>query len=218
MDLKVAVAGAGGTGKTTVALRLSEELGAKLVEAKERAELFLEERKLVKEVYDVLPAVDKEKCLRCNLCSAVCPTRAMVRDWEGYPLALEGLCTSCSSCIVACPQGALVGRARVVARIYEARGVLQIEGRDLKALLKGLEGPWVLDADRPEYALFADVALVLYNDARSLLVAERLARFYSKNDVEVLIIENESREAGPGRIPKGLPPRLDHVLPLLENF
>jgi len=218
---RVAVIGSGGTGKTTVALKLSEELGFKLVEAKDRCELhhFLgRERKVIKEVRGLYPVVSKEKCLRCNLCAAVCPERAMVRDWDGYPLALEGLCTACGSCVAACPEGALREEEQVVARVYEIGDVVQLEGRSLKSLLKGLEPPWVLDTDRPEYALFAEVALVLYVDERSKVEALRVAKFLEKENVRTILVENKSASAGPGRIPEGLPVKLEHVLPLLENF
>jgi pyruvate ferredoxin oxidoreductase delta subunit len=221
---RVAIVGSGGVGKTTVALALSEALGYLLVEAKEWPELHYllnslnSKRKLIRVVTGFYPVVEREKCIRCNLCAAVCPDRAMVRDWEGYPLAIEELCTSCGSCFAACPEGALKESRKVVARVYEMPGALQLEGRSLKALLKELEGPWVLDSNRPEYALFADVALVLYNDKRSFVEAVKIKEFLEKNGVSGILIENESAEEGPGKVPKGLPPKLDHVLPLLENF
>ena len=204
-----------------MALKLSEELGFRLVEAKERCELhhFLgHERKLLKEVRGLYPVVLKEKCLRCNLCAAVCPERAMVRDWDGYPLALEGLCTACGSCVAACPEGALREEEQVVARVYGLGNAIQLEGKSLKFLLKELEPPWVLDTDRPEYALFAEVAIVLYVDERSKVEALRTAKFLEKENVKVVLVENRSARGGPGRIPEGLPVKLEHVLPLLENF
>jgi len=200
--VRVALVGPGGAGKTLAALRLSEALGLPPAEAKEFCELhyFLKvKRELIKVVKGFYPVVEREKCLRCNLCAAACPDKAMVRDWEGYPKSLRELCSSCASCFAACPHGALKAEEKEVAKIYKAGKAIQLEGRHLKGALKELDSlspeGWVLDAGRPEYALKADLAIVLSRRDWRLPEALKQLRFLRRNGVRAeLVVADEPAE------------------------
>ncbi|ABU81357.1 4Fe-4S binding protein [Ignicoccus hospitalis] len=200
--VRVAVVGLGGEGKTLLSLKLAELLGAVPVEAKEVCELhyFIRApRVLIKTVESFYPAVVKDKCLRCNLCAAACPDKAMLRDEEGYPSSVPDLCSSCTSCFWACPHGALERRSKVVAKIYKVGKALQLEGKFLKGLLKDLDSlagsSWVLDAERPEYALFADAALVVSRDPKRRARALQLANFLEKNGTRAVVVNPEEQGA-----------------------
>lgn len=54
-----------------------------------------------------VPAVDREKCVRCGTCAAVCPMGSVDRD---DPAKMNGVCIKCHACIHRCP-----GRARTFA-------------------------------------------------------------------------------------------------------
>jgi pyruvate formate lyase activating enzyme len=51
---------------------------------------------------------DKDKCVRCLRCAAVCPVRAINEE----PAILRGACTGCGACVRECPAGALSLDAR----------------------------------------------------------------------------------------------------------
>lgn len=51
--------------------------------------------------------VDEENCIGCGICVAVCPTGALIKEYEESQLVRtynSALCTSCSLCQEACPQ------------------------------------------------------------------------------------------------------------------
>ncbi len=223
MVKRIAVVGDRGVGKTAVALELAKALNITLLEAKES---FLElhymiqgKRIKLRDFVGFYPEVDKERCLRCNICAAVCPDRAMIRDWEGYPYALPELCSACTSCFRACPEGALKPSENVVAEVWEIRGrprVVQATGRSLKAVVKEINEEWVMDTDRPELGLFSDVVLILYDDEESKRYAIKLKKFYEDNDLPALLLGNKGY--GSPSVPRSVPPDVRVVLALLENF
>lgn len=52
--------------------------------------------------------VDKEKCIKCGLCTNDCLTSAITKDEEGYPKMQNPLyCIECQHCFAICPQGAI---------------------------------------------------------------------------------------------------------------
>ena len=94
-------------------------------------------------------AVDPALCPDgCDLCAAVCPTRAIVRP-AGQPVALDlGRCIFCSECVEVCPAGAVrptgdyrmaVRRREDLALGGEARAELRL-AEALDAKLKKLFG------------------------------------------------------------------------------
>jgi ferredoxin len=50
--------------------------------------------------------IEKEKCLRCGACVAVCPVLALELDEEGLSHDSKK-CTLCAVCMKICPPGAI---------------------------------------------------------------------------------------------------------------
>ena len=55
------------------------------------------------------PKVDKEKCIGCGSCAAVCPASPNVFEVEGSKAKVinPDSCTECNSCIDVCPVKAI---------------------------------------------------------------------------------------------------------------
>lgn len=59
-------------------------------------------------VNDKLFHVDKHKCIKCGLCSKVCPVNDIVRDSEKYPQWIHNKrCLTCFACYHHCPKHAI---------------------------------------------------------------------------------------------------------------
>ncbi len=105
--------GKGGTGKTTVAVSLALSLSEKRplfldCDVEEpNAALFLrptiEERR---EVGQLIPEVDFDKCTYCGRCAEVCQYHAIAVVGE-KALIFPELCHGCGSCTLNCPTGAI---------------------------------------------------------------------------------------------------------------
>lgn len=53
-------------------------------------------------------SVDKEKCVKCNLCISDCVAKCLIKDEENYPiLENEENCLNCKHCFMICPNGAI---------------------------------------------------------------------------------------------------------------
>ena len=55
------------------------------------------------ETYDL----DKDKCLFCGACIGVCPTNAMLLEYNERNIWINEDCTDCLFCTRVCPVGAL---------------------------------------------------------------------------------------------------------------
>ncbi|MDY7078759.1 MAG: ATP-binding protein [Chloroflexota bacterium] len=109
--------GKGGTGKTTVAVSLALSLAESVGPAtplfldcdveEPNAALFLQptiqERR---EVGQMIPEVDFEKCTYCGRCAEVCQYHAIAVVGEKV-LVFPELCHGCGSCSLNCPTGAI---------------------------------------------------------------------------------------------------------------
>ncbi len=109
--------GKGGTGKTTVAVSLALSLAESASPAnplfldcdveEPNAALFLrptiQERR---EVGQMIPEVDLEKCTYCGRCAEVCQYHAIAVVGEKV-LVFPELCHGCGSCSLNCPTGAI---------------------------------------------------------------------------------------------------------------
>ncbi len=55
---------------------------------------------------DVKPQFKVEKCIKCRICSNVCPVNAITWDQDNWILNTD-ICIGCAECIISCPTGAL---------------------------------------------------------------------------------------------------------------
>lgn len=54
-----------------------------------------------------LPEIDKDRCISCGACAAICATEAISSD-DGRPELSSPLrCTHCAECEETCPVGAI---------------------------------------------------------------------------------------------------------------
>lgn len=51
--------------------------------------------------------VDKEKCIQCGNCAAVCPSEVVQLEDGGYPTDVHDMCNACGHCVAVCPVAAL---------------------------------------------------------------------------------------------------------------
>jgi len=121
--------GKGGTGKTTVAVNLALSLSADSVPPlfldcdveEPNAALFLkpviEERR---EVGQMIPEVDLEKCTYCGRCAEVCQYSAIAVVAQKV-LVFPELCHGCGSCTLNCPTGAIHEVLDVMGTIERGR-------------------------------------------------------------------------------------------------
>lgn len=136
MILSVA-SGKGGTGKTLVAtsLALSLEKGpVQLLDCdveEPNAHILLRPQiDSSRPVTVPVPAVDKEKCTYCRLCSEACAYNAIAVAGRTV-LVFRELCHGCGACSYVCPAGAISEEPRQVGVIESGRagGVRFVGGR-----------------------------------------------------------------------------------------
>ena len=120
--------GKGGTGKTTVAVNLALALAADSASVRPlfldcdveepNAALFLkpviEESK---EVGQLIPQVDADKCTYCGRCAEVCQYHAIAVVGQKV-LVFPELCHGCGSCTLNCPTGA-------ISEVLDVMGVIE---------------------------------------------------------------------------------------------
>jgi len=116
MALKIAVlSGKGGTGKTTVSVNLAHVLAKKmrvqLLDADTEepdTHLFFDYvgEKVMKEVEQLIPRVDAEKCTKCGKCAENCQFGA-INVYPNDILVFDNLCHGCGVCSLVCPEDAI---------------------------------------------------------------------------------------------------------------
>jgi MinD superfamily P-loop ATPase len=126
--MKVAITGGkGGTGKSTVATSLAVELSRKnkvlLIDADADCpndHLILSiKRKKVKDVFQLIPKWDFNKCIKCGKCSLVCKQHAIVFVKGKYPIFIPEQCNGCRACMFECPTNAILKDKKKVGSIYK---------------------------------------------------------------------------------------------------
>jgi MinD superfamily P-loop ATPase len=58
-------------------------------------------------IYQEYPVLDKEKCVKCGLCSKTCRENAIFLVKGKHPVFVYDLCTGCGACWLVCPQKAI---------------------------------------------------------------------------------------------------------------
>ncbi|HEA84262.1 MAG: 4Fe-4S binding protein [Thermodesulfobacterium sp.] len=53
------------------------------------------------------PVLDKEKCIKCGMCYAICPDLCYKKDEGGYYIVNLYYCKGCGLCAKHCPKGAI---------------------------------------------------------------------------------------------------------------
>ncbi len=128
MEIIGITGGKGGTGKSTFALLLANELLAKgkkvtLVDADvECPNLYLISSwplgKEKQKVYACFPRLIREKCKKCGLCAQKCPFGAIFQAPGQHPIFLHEMCGACHLCKEICPFGAIKEDKKANGRIY----------------------------------------------------------------------------------------------------
>lgn len=133
--------GKGGTGKSTVATALAYELSKKnsvlLVDADvdcPNDHLLLNiKRKELKIVYQRIPKIDQEKCIKCGKCGNVCKTKALITIKDKNPIFIQEQCNGCGSCKIVCPENAITWQDKEIGKLYTgSRDNLNLLSGDLK--------------------------------------------------------------------------------------
>ena len=128
--MKIAVTGGkGGTGKSTVATALAVEFAKNkktmLVDADvdcPNDHLILNiKRKRVKDIFQPVPKLNKDKCKKCGECAKVCRENAIVFVKGEYPIFITEQCIGCSACMIACSYGAIEKGKRKIGTIYSGK-------------------------------------------------------------------------------------------------
>ncbi len=63
--------------------------------------------------------IEKQKCVSCGGCVAVCPNNVIVLLDEEHLTTNENQCIGCRSCMIFCPMGALKvqGRGELMTKV-----------------------------------------------------------------------------------------------------
>ncbi len=134
--MKIAVAsGKGGTGKTTLAVALSQACDEPVCyldcDVEEpNGHLFLCPTNVVEQPVSVLiPEVDKDRCTGCGACGEICEFNAVVTIAK-RALVFSELCHSCGGCAAVCPEGAMAEKPVRIGKVSQGQsgGIQTVEG------------------------------------------------------------------------------------------
>lgn len=139
--MKIAVTGGkGGTGKSTVATALAMSL------AQEKKVLLLDldvdcpnddlilsiKKNKAQDIKNMIPVIDKTKCIKCGQCSRICREGAIVQVKKLFPIIVPEQCTGCRACKLACPVGAISEDNQVIGQIYTGKGKVDLITGEIK--------------------------------------------------------------------------------------
>ncbi len=130
MAFKVAIAsGKGGTGKTTVAINLFNQVHQQLCKAVQLIDCDVEEpndvlffpankMQVIKEVAQPIPVIDTDQCQFCRKCADYCEFNAIVvLPPAGFAEVNPSLCHSCGACQYACEFNAIGERPEPIGKV-----------------------------------------------------------------------------------------------------
>jgi MinD superfamily P-loop ATPase len=135
-DLNIAIAsGKGGTGKTTVAVGLTQILDNCAyfdcdVEEPNGHLLLQPSIELTESVYKEIPGINKNRCNHCGKCAELCEFNALI-NIKFDIIIIEEMCHSCGACQYFCPHNALVDKQIKVGEVrkgYAKKDVLFFDG------------------------------------------------------------------------------------------
>ena len=127
MRVIASTGGKGGVGKSTFATLLAFKLskqGKRIVlcdcdvECPNDHLLLNQEPKEGKPIYQEFPELNKEKCVKCGLCSQACREHAIFWIKDKYPTFIHDLCTGCGACWIVCPSKAINVKEEVVGESF----------------------------------------------------------------------------------------------------
>lgn len=126
MTKKIAFTGGkGGVGKSTIATAVAFELAKKNkvllmdldVDCPDDNLILGIKIKKVKDVENMIPQFDRDKCTKCGECSKVCKEHAIVFVKDKYPILIPEQCSGCKACKIACPFGAISEKKQKIGEI-----------------------------------------------------------------------------------------------------
>ncbi len=73
------------------------------------------------------PSINMEKCIKCGICSSVCPSKALTMKKGEFPEYNKGLCFHCYCCHEMCPEAAIdLKRAKIIDFISKIKDRLRL--------------------------------------------------------------------------------------------
>ena len=122
--------GKGGTGKSTIATALAFQLAktSRVLLADMDADcpndylLLGIKREKRETVFQRIPEFNFNKCQRCNICSNVCKSNAIVCIKNNYPVFIKKQCNGCGACYIKCPTEAISWSKKEVGFIWHGKG------------------------------------------------------------------------------------------------
>lgn len=140
--MKIAVTGGkGGTGKSTVATALASELSKNKnilvidadVDCPDDDLILSIDTEKVRDVENMIPEIDEDKCIRCGKCVETCRENALVQVKDKVPFLVKDQCTGCKACEHICPVGAITESKQSVGSIHRGeKGNLTLVKGELK--------------------------------------------------------------------------------------
>lgn len=127
MKIVVSTGTKGGIGKSTFAILLAFKLNQESkkvvlcdcdVECPNDFLILNQRLKNPEYIYQEYPEIDKEKCIKCGLCSKICRENAIFWVKEKYPIFIYDLCTGCGACWIVCPNKAIKTKKEKVGESF----------------------------------------------------------------------------------------------------
>ncbi|MFH0876333.1 MAG: ATP-binding protein [archaeon] len=121
--------GKGGTGKSTVATALAIELGKRSkvmlvdmdVDCPNDHLILNIKRKELHKVYQRIPVINANKCIKCGACAKACNYNAIVAISDKIPFFMPQQCNGCGACKIVCKEEAIFWNKKEIGVIYSGK-------------------------------------------------------------------------------------------------
>lgn len=80
--------------------------------------------------------VNQSKCIKCGICSQVCPSGVLSIDQTGPTVINENNCISCGQCVAVCPHGALDNKKSPIAHQEDIENFPAIDSKTAENFLR----------------------------------------------------------------------------------